>query len=93
MNKLKFKAIISSLLLITFVVVAITGVGLWLVPKGPATNLADWKFLGIFGKHQLERLHTIGGFLMIVLIIVHLFSNWKIFMGELKVLFGIKKNK
>jgi len=93
MNKLKFKAIVSSLLLITFLVVAITGIGLWLAPSGRIARLENWEFLGVFDKHRLENLHTRFGFLMVGLILIHLFLNWKMFLGELKVLFGVKREK
>jgi len=88
-NKLKVKAIISSLLLLIFIIVTITGVGLWLAADLTPAELKDWTFLGMHRK-QLATMHTRFGFAMVGLIIIHLFSNWRMFMTELKVLFGRK---
>ena len=73
------RAILSSLLIIVFVVVAFTGIGLYFAPADPV----GWSFFGL-KKMQLEKLHTVSGFVMIGLIIVHLSLNFKMFIGELK---------
>jgi hypothetical protein len=91
MNKLKFKAIISSLLLIAFLIVVVTGVGLWLATSGRIARLENWTFLGLLDRHRLETMHTRFGFGMVGIILIHLALNFKMFISELKVLFGINK--
>lgn len=71
-NIIKIKAILSSLLLILFIIVLLTGIGLHISPSG---------------KIALKKLHTIAGYIMSGLIIIHLFLNRKIFLNELKTLF------
>jgi len=85
-NIIKIRAILSSLLLITFIIVLFTGIGLYFSPSGKIAKEISWTFLG-FNKWQLENLHTRSGFFMSALIIIHLFINYKMFLGELKVLF------
>jgi len=67
---IKLRGMISFLLGIIFLVTSLTGIKLFLSPKGKATTL-----------------HTVAGFLMIVLVIVHLVLNYKLLTSELKNLF------
>jgi len=39
----------------------------------------DWNFLGM-SKWKLENLHTLSGFIMSLLLIVHLILNYKLFV-------------
>jgi len=78
---MNIRAIISTALLITFIVVTITGIGLYLAPHGRHSSL--WTFMGI-PKYKLEQYHTISGFIMVGLIILHLYINRKMYIGELK---------
>ncbi|NPA74716.1 MAG: DUF4405 domain-containing protein [Euryarchaeota archaeon] len=80
MNKkalLKGKAALSIVLLIDFVVVMITGILLYLHT----------------GPHNVGKLHTISGFLMGVLVTIHIILNFKLLMGEItgKIEIRIKK--
>ena len=85
-NVIKIKAVLSSLLLIDFIVVIFTGMGLYFAPAGRIAKINNWNFLG-FEKSQLENMHTLFGFIMLVLIIIHLSLNYKMFLSELKILF------
>ena len=89
MKKIKIKAIVSILLLISFFIVSVSGIGLIIANKF-AMGVPDWKFLGIFSKVQLVTMHIRFGIFMIFLVFVHFISNYKLFVNELKVLFGNK---
>ncbi len=80
------KGVISLLLLVTFIVVFLTGLGLALAPRGRIAIETGWTFLGI-PKFKLVRLHDVSGFLMSGLIVVHLLLNHKLLIMELKALF------
>ncbi len=70
MNKkalLKGKAALSIALLADFVVVMATGIMLYL-------NM---------GPRHVARLHTISGFLMGVLVTIHIILNFKLLIGEI----------
>ena len=43
------------------------------------TGIMEWA-----GNNHVGKLHTITGFLMGILVTVHLILNWKLLMGELK---------
>jgi len=85
-NIIKIRAILSSLLLITFIIVLFTGIGLYFSPSGRIAREIGWTFLG-FNKEKLENLHTLSGFIMSALVMIHLFVNYKMFLSEIKTLF------
>ena len=90
MSVVKIRAVVSSLLVILFVIVLLTGIGLYLAPSGRIAKEAGWNFLGV-KRWELENLHTISGFIMAILLIVHLILNYKLLLTELRVL--LKKSK
>ncbi len=85
-NLVKIRAVLSSLLVIVFIIVVFTGIGLYFAPSGRVAKEISWSFLG-FNKWQLENLHTVSGFLMLGIVLTHLSINYKMFLGELKTLF------
>ncbi len=85
-NLLKIRAIISTLLIIAFTIVLFSGIGLYFAPSGKIAELTNWHFFG-FSKLKLGKLHTLFAFIMSGLVIVHLFLNYKMFLGEVKMLF------
>jgi len=66
----KIRGIVSTMLLILFLIASITGIKLFLSPKGKATTL-----------------HTIVGFSIMALIVIHFILNYKMLLSELKILF------
>ena len=89
-NIVKIRGILSTVLLIDFIIVIFTGIGLYFAPSGRIANETGWSFLG-FNLLKLERLHTVSGFTMAVLVGVHFIINYKIFKNELKQVFRAKK--
>ncbi len=83
--KIKLRPIISILLLIVFLIVAVTGIGLAQAPSGKIAHATAWTFLGM-DKPTLESAHTLSGIAMIVLVVVHLAINLDMLVNELKVL-------
>ena len=86
MKIIKIKAILSSLLFVSFVVVTLTGIGLYFPSQGKLIN-GNAFFLSGVNNLQLKKIHTLIGFAMSGLITVHLFINYKIFLAEIKALF------
>ncbi|OQX52876.1 MAG: hypothetical protein B5M48_04515 [Candidatus Omnitrophica bacterium 4484_213] len=66
---------LSLLLLIIFIIVLFTGIGLYFSPSGRIAKEISWNFLGF------------DGFIMSALVIIHLLINYKMFLGEVKFLF------
>ena len=89
---MKMRGIISLLLMIVFFIVSLTGIGLHLAPTGRVARLAGWSFLGI-SKDTLTKIHTITGYIMIGLVIVHIMLNYGIFKHEIGALFEPRREK
>jgi len=83
-NTTKIRAILSSLLIITFIIVLFTGIGLYFSPTTEITKETAWTFLG-FNRTQLEKIHTLSGFAMSALVIFHLLVNYTMLKTEIKI--------
>ncbi|MBO8160462.1 MAG: DUF4405 domain-containing protein [Thermosipho sp. (in: Bacteria)] len=89
---IKSKAVISVVLIIVFLIVLISGIGLDIAPSGRIARDTSWEFLG-FDRDSLKTIHVWSGYIMAGLIVVHfLILNLKMFICELGVLFK-SKNK
>ena len=85
-NLSKIRGIVSSLLIIVFLLVAFTGIGLYLSPSGRIARESSWSFMGL-SKWQLENMHTVSGFFMMLIVALHLLLNYKMLLAEIKLLF------
>ena len=83
-NKSKFswRALTSLYITLSFLVMIVSGVILYIAPPG---RIAKWTFIPILGleKHQWQALHTIFTFLFIIANGFHLYFNWKPFISYL----------
>lgn len=72
---------ISIGLALTFILISISGLVLYIAPPGSIARWVKWLMIGL-DRAQWETLHTIFSFLFIVFGIVHLFNlNWKLFIS------------
>lgn len=62
--------------LVSFIMLLVTSIILYVTPQGKIAFWANWKMLGL-GKEEWGALHTNLGFLFIVAGIVHTVLNWK----------------
>lgn len=86
MNNKKFnwKSFISFTLFISFFIIVITGVALYLAPPGRVAKWVNWEFMG-FTKDQWQAQHTLFTLLFLLTSVFHIFSmNWKVFLSYLK---------
>ena len=86
MKIVKIRGIISSLLIVIFIIIVFTSIGLYFAPSERIARETGWIFLG-FNRFQLENIHTIFGFLMFGIVVIHLILNYKMFLAEIKALF------
>ena len=86
-NVIRIRTIISLFVLVLFVIVFISGIGLDLAPSCRIARQIGWNFLG-FDKESLEKIHTLLGYLISGLIIIHLLLNYKMLISEIKILLG-----
>ncbi len=82
MNIVKTRAVLSLVLLLLFIIVTITGIGLFLAPKHGAET---WTFIG-WKKDQIKQMHTVLGFIMSLLILIHLYINRHMLYTEVQTL-------
>lgn len=79
---------ISLLLSFSLIVLLVTGVVLYVEPPGRIAFWTDWKLLGL-DKHQWDALHTVFGFLFLILSIWHLLLNWRPLMRYMRQTFPV----
>ncbi len=66
-----------------FLVIAFTGAVLFLTPRGRVANWTDWTFLAL-GKDQWASVHYTAAILFIVVAAFHIFFNWKVLLGYIR---------
>ena len=86
------RGVVDLLLLIVFVGIAVTGIGLYLAPSGRIAESIGWTFLGM-NKEALTNVHTYLGFIMIGLVGVHLAVGFKSMLVMLKSAFRSSRTK
>lgn len=77
------RKITSLTLAISFLVVVIDSVALYIAPSGRVANWADWRFWGLT-KTQWSNQHIIVGLLFLLAIFLHIYYNWKPIVAYLK---------
>ncbi len=83
-KKFYWRSYVSISLLLSFLVIAVSGVILYLAPPGRVARWISWVMLG-FNRGQWEDLHTLFSYLFIVFGLFHLFLfNWKLFFSYLR---------
>jgi cytochrome b subunit of formate dehydrogenase len=75
MNELEKRFIITSLLAISFILVSVTGIILQFFRLEKSSN------------ELIKQIHIISGFVMIFLVLIHFYLNWKLFKNEGKAFF------
>ena len=86
------RGVVDLLLLMVFVGIAITGIGLYLAPSGRIAEAIGWTFLGM-DKDTLTNVHTYLGFIMIGLVGIHLVVGFKSMWVMLKSAFRTSRIK
>jgi hypothetical protein len=77
------KKITSLTAMISFLVLIVNSVVLYIVPHGRVARWADWRLWGL-SREQWEAQHTIIGLLFLVAIFFHTYYNWKPLVAYLK---------
>lgn len=81
----KWRAFISICLFISFFIIFITGLVLYLAPVGWVARWIDWRIIGMT-KEKWEAMHTVFSYLFAIFAVIHLFSmNWKLFLNYIKI--------
>jgi len=77
------KKITSLSLGLSFLIMSITGVVLYFVPKGKVAYWADWHIFGL-SKSQYGELHTTSMVTFLLFALLHIYYNWKPIISYMK---------
>lgn len=68
------------MLTISFIVDTVSGIILYIAPPGRIAHWTNWAVWGI-DKEEWAAIHTVFGYLLLIVVGVHLWYNWKRFMN------------
>jgi len=80
---MNIRKIISLTALLSFIILLITIIVLYIVPQGRVAYWADWRLWGLT-KSQWGNIHLNTGLLFLLSIFFHLYYNWKVLLNYLK---------
>lgn len=83
MPPMKTRRVVSLTVLLSFAVLALSGVLLFLSPQGRVAYWSRWTMLGLT-KDQLSAVHTTFMVLFVVVSVWHIVLNWKPILGYLR---------
>jgi len=70
----------TFVVIISFIVDTISGIILYIAPPGRIAHWTHWTVWGL-DKEEWAAIHTIFGYLLLIVIGIHLYYNWKMFMS------------
>ena len=81
-KRFKWRGVTTFMLILASVVEIISGVVLYITPLGRFANWTNWTLLGL-NKHEWVAIHTIFGYLLLIIIAGHLYYNWRVIVAFL----------
>jgi hypothetical protein len=78
-----WRAFASLVITIAFLVIAVTGIGLYVSPAGRIANWSGWTLMGMT-KANWQGVHMVFGFVFVAMAAWHLFFNWRALMTYLR---------
>ena len=82
-NRIYWRSVISFYILISFIVMSISGIILFFAPPGRVAHWSEWTFVAL-SKEQWQSVHTIFTFVFVFAIAFHIYFNWKVIITYLK---------
>lgn len=82
-KRFSFRAFISLYIVLSFLVMTLSGIILYLSPPGRVANWTNWRYIGLL-KSEWQSVHTIFTFIFVIAIMFHLFFNWRPILAYLK---------
>lgn len=82
-NRFSWKVLISFYIFLSFIVISISGLIIYIAPSGRIAYWSQWIFWGMTKSHW-KSLHVIFTFLFIIATTLHIYFNWAIFMDYLR---------
>lgn len=72
----------SLFTLFSFIIDTVSGIVLYISPPGRIANWTNWNIWGLT-KEEWGAIHTIFGYVLLIIICFHIYNNWKIFWNYL----------
>ena len=82
-KKINWRSFTSVYMGFSFILMAITGIVLYIAPPGRVAYWSNWFFIGLT-KTEWQSVHTIFSFLFVVSGIFHIIFNWKPLISYLR---------
>ena len=76
-KKFNRRAFISLYIVISFLIMTVSGLILFLAPPGRIANWTDLTIIGLT-KSQWQTLHTVFTFLFVIAAAFHIYYNWRL---------------
>jgi hypothetical protein len=73
----------TFVIVVSFLILAITGTVMFFTPRGRVAHWTNWTFLGL-DKDQWSSVHLSVATLFIAIAVLHIFFNWKVLLGYLR---------
>jgi hypothetical protein len=73
---MSLRKITSLTAFLSFIILLLTSIVLYVVPEGRVAYWSDWKWMGL-SKSQWGDLHVNFGFLFVLAGVIHIYLNWK----------------
>jgi len=78
-----WRAFVTFYVVLSFVVIALSGIVLFVSPPGRIANWSVWRMAGL-EKANWQAVHTIVAFLFVVAAAFHIYFNWRVILGYLR---------
>jgi hypothetical protein len=90
----KWRGLATFMLVLGILVEIVSGIVLYITPLGRFANWTNWTLWGL-DKHQWAAVHTVFGYLLLIIIGLHLYFNWRVvvhfFWNKLHKSFNLKR--
>jgi uncharacterized membrane protein len=81
---MKYQRFVSLTALLSFIIIFVSSGVLYFIPDRSVTSWSGWNFLGL-DKQQWDNLHINLGILFLIMLVWHIYFNWKPIKNYLKV--------
>lgn len=82
-RRFKGRGFTSFLVTVSFLAMSVSGVVLYVTPKGRVANWTDWRMAGLT-KEGWAAVHTTTSLLFVIAAGFHLWLNWRVFVSYLR---------
>jgi hypothetical protein len=78
-----WRAFVTFYVILSFVIIAVSGLVLFISPPGRVANWSQWRF-GALQKADWQAVHTVFTLLFLGAIALHIYFNWRVILNYLR---------